>query len=137
MGLYLCIFDGDKEIDGVEVGPYEDFAAFRYAVARHVERGEAGIKCPILMMHSKSEGEWSPTEAAMLQVELSLISDRFAKLPPEPLVGAWKSEVAKMSGLRPVSLYDCFFDVDGKPLLTRLIGLAQLSQELRLPILFQ
>ena len=50
---------------------------------------------------------------------------------------AWKAEVAKMFGIKPANFSDCFFDVDGEPLVQRLIGLARLSQERNLPILFQ
>jgi hypothetical protein len=42
MGLYLCIFagdDGDEELDGVEVGGYDDFGEFRDLIARLIERG--------------------------------------------------------------------------------------------------
>lgn len=42
MGLYLCVFEGDDELDGVEVGSYADFGAFRSAVATHVEGGIEG-----------------------------------------------------------------------------------------------
>jgi len=35
------------------------------------------------------------------------------------------------------TLYDCFFDIDGEPLLERLINLTRLSQRRSLPILFQ
>ncbi|ESW89444.1 MULTISPECIES: Imm70 family immunity protein [unclassified Mesorhizobium] len=137
MGLYLAVFDGDEELDGVEVGSYADFETFRSKVATHVEQGVAGSRCPTLMVHSDSDGQWSPEEAALLQAELLLITDSFLKLPPEPLGDGWKPEVAQMFGLRPNSLYDCFFDVDGEPLLDRLIGLAQLSTQRNLPILFQ
>ena len=137
MGLYLCIFDGDDELDGVEVGSYADFGTFRSAVAKHVEGGVEGSRCPTLMLHSDCDGQWSPDEAAALQVDLTTIAERFMKLPPEPLEGDWKPEVAKTFGLRPGNLYDCFFDADGEPLLYRLMGLAQLSVERKLPIMFQ
>jgi len=137
MGLYLCIFDGDNELDGVEVGSYADFATFRSAVAAHVEGGVEGARCPTLMLHSDCDGEWSPEEVSILQAEITTITKRFMELPPDPLGDGWKSEVAKAFGLRPTNLYDCFFDVDGEPLLDRLMGLAQLSAERSLPIIFQ
>lgn len=136
MGLYLAVFDGDKELDGVEVGAYVDFAAFRDAVAAHLECGHAGSRFPTLIFHSDCDGEWSPDEAAALEVELQSIAQEFAELPPVALVG-WKAEVAKTFGLKAVSLGDCFFDVDGEPLLERLVGLARLSKGRKLPILFQ
>ena len=137
MGLYLCIFDGDDELDGVEVGSYTDFGAFRTAVETHVEGGVEGSLCPILMLHSDCDGDWSPEEAALLQTELTAITERFMQLPAESLEGDWKPGIARSVGLHPANLYDCYFDVDGEPLLDRLIGLAQLSVERNLPILFQ
>jgi hypothetical protein len=79
----------------------------------------------------------APEESALLQVELTVITQKFMELPPEPLGDGWKPEVAKNFGLHPSNLYDCFFDVDGEPLLDRLMGLAQLSVERNLPIVFQ
>ncbi len=136
MGLYLTVFDGDDELDGVEMGSYADFAFFRDAVVSNVEGGTAGARCPTLILHPDCDGEWMPVEAALLQTELGEIAREFSKLPPVSLDG-WKAEVAKMFGIKPNSLADCFFDVDGEPLLERLIGLAKLSQERKLPILFQ
>jgi hypothetical protein len=137
MGLYLAIFDGEDEVDGVEVGSYADFGTFRDAVIMHVENGEVGSQCPTLILHSDCDGEWSPSEAVSLQAELEVIAESFMRLPAEPLAEGWKPEIAKSFGLRPANLYDCFFDVDAEPLIERLIGLAQLSQDRNLPILFQ
>ena len=137
MGLYLAVFDGDDELDGVEVGSYADFGVFRSAVAKHLEGGVEGSRCPTLMLHSDCDGQWSPEEASLLQGELAAITESFMDLPPEPLGDGWKPEVAKTFGLRPGNLYDCFFDVDGEPLLDRLMGLAQFSVERNLPIVFQ
>ena len=137
MGLYLAIFDGEDEVDGVEVGSYADFGTFRDAVLAHVENGGLGSRCPTLNLHSDCDGEWSASEAASLRSELEVIAERFKELPPEPLDEGWKLEIAKSFGLRPANLYDCFFDVDAEPLIERLIELAQLSQDRDLPILFQ
>lgn len=137
MGLYLAVFDGEDEVDGVEVGSYADFAAFRLAVATHIEGGVEGSRCPTLMLHSDCDGQWSANEAVALRQELSVISEGFMRLPPEPLGDGWKAEVAKTLGLRPNNLYDCFFDVDGEPLIDRIMGLTQISVERNAPILFQ
>ena len=136
MGLYLVVFDDEIELDGVEVGTYSDFGAFRHAVA-NLEDGVPGSLFPTLLLHEDCDGQWTPHEAARLEGELQTISARFRELPPIPLDGTWKQEVAKTDGLQIESLYDCFFDVDGEPLLERLINLTKLSQARSLPILFQ
>jgi hypothetical protein len=138
MGLYLTVFEEDDEIDGVEVGSYGDFGRFREAVAVQLEGGIRGSKCPMLMLHSDCDGMWSPAEAIQLERELGMVSAIFRQLPPIPLeTGSWQSRVAQRCGLVLASLYDCFFDVNGQPLIERLIGLAKLSQARGLPILFQ
>lgn len=136
MGLYLCVFDGDEELDGVEVGAYADFGRLRDVVAG-VEDGPYGSRYPRLLLHSDSDGEWSAAECAELEVELRDISACLRKLPPRPFEAEWQQEVARSFGLSPQSLYDCFIDVDGEPLLERLIGLCQLAQRRSVPILFQ
>lgn len=137
MGLYLCIFDGDEEVFGVEVGFYADFGHLRDAVEQSLEGGEPGKRFPVLMLHSDCDGEWSPHDAARLAVELDEIERSFADLPPRPLESEWKLQVAKSLGLRPANLGECFFDVDGEPLLARLKALCKVSVERSLPILFQ
>ena len=136
MGLYLAIFDEDDELDGVEVGAYADFSIFRDSVVVNLEGGRAGSRFPTLILHSDCDGEWSPDAAAALETELQTITQEFSDLPPISLDG-WKADIAKTFGLRPKNLGDCFFDVDGEPLLERLLGLARLAQDRRLPILFQ
>jgi hypothetical protein len=137
MGLYLCIFEGDKEVDGVEVGPYADFDAFRNCVIQELEGGHAGSKFPTLILHADSDGQWSPAEVGKLEKELVAIGDEFHRRPPVPIESDWQKQVAKRVGLQIKNLHDCFFDVDGEPLLERLIDLAKLSQRCGLPILFQ
>lgn len=137
MGLYLAVFDGEGEVDGVEVGSYDDFGVFRDAVVVKLEDGQAGSKFPTLVLHSDCDGQWSPREAAALERELVEIDFRFRRLPPTPLNSDWKREAAKMFNIEPKCLSDCFFDVDGEPLLERLVGLTTLSQAKNLPILFQ
>ena len=138
MGLYLAIFDYDEnELDGVEVGLYADFKTFREAVAGSLENGVYGSRFPTLMLHTDCDGQWSPREAAALEKELKEIGARFRELPPIPLSSDWKNQVAETFSIQIQSLYDCFFDVDGEPLIDRLIGLSQLSQAKSLPILFQ
>jgi hypothetical protein len=137
MGLYLAVFDGGDELDGVEVGTYADFGAFRDAIVENLEDGAPGSRFPVLVLHSDCDGQWSSLEAVALEKELEAISARFRELPPIPLSADWQVEAARSFGIRPQSLYDCFFDVDGEPLLERLIGLVRLSQATSFTIFFQ
>jgi len=137
MGLYLAVFDGDEELDGVEVGSYDDFSWFRNTVVDLLESGVAGARFPTLILHSDCDGQWSRSEAAALEVELSEISQEFKALPSITYNSSWQCEAASMFGIKATNLHDCFFDVDGEPLLDRLISLARMSQDRNLPILFQ
>lgn len=137
MGLYLCVFDDDNEIDGVEVGSYSDFNFFREGVVAAIENNQAGSVCPTLINHIDCDGIWSPEESASLLLELDRVEEVFKSLPAVDYNSSWKAEVAKSFGISPQCLYDCFFDVDGESLIERLKGLANLSVERQLPILFQ
>lgn len=141
MGLYLCVFASDAdddELEGVDVGSYDDFHALRTTVAQRLEDGQWGSRFPLLMMHSDSDGEWSPHEAAGLQEELHEIERGFAELPPVAFsTGSWQSAVAKSTGLNPQSLAEGFIDVDGEPLLERLRELAAVAVAQGRPIAFQ
>ncbi len=46
MGLYLCVFDEDEELDGIDVGSYADYNIFRNAVVEMLEDGKPGSKYP-------------------------------------------------------------------------------------------
>ena len=137
MGLYLCVFDGDDELEGVEVGSYGDFGTFRDTVRDRLEQGVPGSRFPILMRHSDCDGMWSPADAELLRLELATIAQEFAIQPPMPLHDGWQKSVTRTLGLSPANLLDCFFDVDGEPLLERLQGLCLCSVQRELPILFQ
>lgn len=137
MGLYLCVFDGDEEVDGVEVGSYDDFGKFRDAVRALLEGGRAGSRFPMLMLHSDSDGCWSQKDAVALRDELRTISAEFRTLPPIKLSSGWQDAVAKRVGLSPENLYQCFFDVDGEPLIDRVIGLCDIAIDKDRSIIFQ
>jgi hypothetical protein len=137
MGLNLTVFACNQELDWVDIGLYEDFAVFRDAVSEQLEHSGLGTRFPTLMLHSDCDGHWTPKDAERLVVELTTIAGEFRSLPPIPLKSAWKQKVAKIIGIVPKDLYECFFDVDGEFLLERLIDLAQLSVKRNLPILFQ
>jgi Immunity protein 70 len=138
MGLYLCVFASTgEELDGVEVGSYADFDFFRDAVRAVVENGVNASSCPVLQNHSDCDGEWSSAEAALLKAELRRISDVMSNHPAIEHNSKWKNEVARTMGLNPHTLLECFFDVDGEPLVDRLIGLCQVSVDSGYPIVFQ
>jgi hypothetical protein len=142
MGLYLCVFAGpaggsDEELDGVEVGSYADFGAFREAVAGRLEPGGWGSRFPLLMGHDDADGEWSAGQAGELAEELRAIRAGFEALPPDGFGAPWQARLARDLGWQPASLAGCFLDVDGEPLLDRLIELAETAARAARPISFQ
>lgn len=137
MGLYLAIFENGEEIEGVDVGSYDDFGAFRDAVTNLLEVGAAGRRFPTLILHSDCDGMWNPEEAIRLKQELKTIRAEFSKLPPTAFPSSWQNEVAGSIGLRPENLAESFIDVDGECLLDRLVSLAEVAEERRQPIVFQ
>jgi len=116
MGLYLCIFDGEEELDGVDLGSYEDFGRFRDAVRDRVEDGKPGSRYPTLMCYSDGDDEWTPKEAQFLQQELNEISEAFCRMRPIEYWTDWQRQLATERALNPKNLYECFIDVDGEPL---------------------
>jgi len=137
MGLYLCVFEGDDEIDGVEVGPYADFGELRDYVVRELEGGQTGAKFPTFILHSDCDGEWSVDDAIKLLAEMEEIISSMKTRKPVPFISEWQRKAAKNNGLTPKNAYECFVDVDGEFVLMRLHNLVRLAVERRLPILFQ
>jgi hypothetical protein len=137
VGLYLCVFDGDEEVEGVEIGPYADFNGLRDYIVRELEQGQAGIKFPTLINHSDADGEWSVADCVKLSTELSEIVLMMKIKPPVPFVSEWQSAVAKSTGLVPKNACESFIDVDGELVLERLHHLVDVALQHQLPILFQ
>ncbi|EEF59770.1 Imm70 family immunity protein [Pedosphaera parvula] len=137
MSLYLCVFDEDDEIDGLDVGAYSDFAHFRNTIAQELEEGRPGTRFPTLMLHSDCDGEWKPDECLKLSRELEIIASELKQRPPREFHSEWQKGVVKKLGLTPLNLYDCFIDVDGEPILERLARLVETAKRRQLPILFQ
>jgi hypothetical protein len=137
MGLYLCIFDEDEEVDGVEVGLYSDFNALRGYVARELEGGNRGARFPTLMLHSDCDGEWSLADCEKLVPELREIIVKMQARPPVEFASDWQKHVARSVGLAPRSAFESFIDVDGQFVLERMLNLASVALERCLPILFQ
>jgi hypothetical protein len=138
MGLYLCVFDGNgEELEGVELGAYADFNFFRDAVKFGVENGVAGAICPLLQGHSDCDGEWTVEESKALLKELDAIEKSLSEIAPVEFNSDWKREIAKTHVLSPRNLLECFFDIDGEPLVFRLRQLAEASINSNQSILFQ
>lgn len=137
MSLYLCVFDGDHEVAGLEVGSYADFNALREAIARALEGGSAGARFPHLMLHSDCEGEWAVDACAHLRVELAAIAAELGVLPPLPFFGDWQKSVAEARTLKPGNASESFIDVDGEGVISRLQGLVETALAQGQPILFQ
>jgi len=136
MSLYLCVFRHDEELDGVEVGSYDDFERFRDA-ARALDR-RVLRRFGTLRTNVTPTTAWSPRAAARLASELTVLGEALRGVPARPFpAGSWQAEVARRRGWPPASLYDCFFDVAGEPLVERLLALCRLAVESRQPILFQ
>jgi hypothetical protein len=137
MGLYLCIFDGDDDINGVEIGRYADYNALRDYTIRELERGKAGTRFPTLVLHSDCDGEWSVADCQKLQVELDEIAVALKGRPAIAFSSDWQRAVAKSIGLKPLNAFESFIDVDGEFLLERLQNLVKDALARRLPVLFQ
>ena len=137
MGLYLCVFDDEEEISGVEVGAYADFTALRDYVTNVLEGGNAGSRFPTFIIHSDCDGEWSAYECRELLAELSAIAAEMKSQPPVPFSSDWQKKVAKSVGLTPTSAFESFVDVDGEFVLDRISHLATVAIQRNLPILFQ
>jgi len=137
MGLYLCVFNDDDELEGVEVGSYLDFNSFRSTVTELLEGGVAGSRFPTLIIHSDSDGEWAWAECESLRKELATIANELQQLPSIQFRVEWQQQVGSLLGLKPASLYESFIDVDGELLLDRLIQLCDVAIDRNRPILFQ
>jgi hypothetical protein len=137
MGLYLCIFDGDDELDGVELGLYADFGDMRDYILRELEGGKPGARFSVFSRHSDCDGEWSVAECERLHGELAQIALDLKARPPHPFVSHWQAKVARSIGLVPQNAFEAFLDVDGEPALERLQRLVDVARKRQLPILFQ
>jgi hypothetical protein len=137
MGLYFCIFDGDEDVDGIDVGSYADFGSLRDYVARELEHGKTGSSFPTFMLHSDGDGEWSVADCEKLQKEIAEIASALKIRSPIGFMSDWQRGLAKSIGLNPKNAFEAFIDVDGEFLLERLQGLVENALTLGLPILFQ
>jgi hypothetical protein len=130
MSLYLCVFDGDQEMEGVEVGPYSDYNSLRSYVVKNLEGGAAGSVYPTFVLHSDCDGTWSTDECVRLRAELGSIHAGMRELPPASPAGG-------QPGSHPRCALDSFTDVDGQVLIERLQALVEVAIQRGRPILFQ
>ena|ERR1700733_3650694 len=137
MGLYLCIFDGDEDVDGVEVGSYGDFNYLRDYIVRELEDGKAGSRFPVFILHSDCDGEWSSSDCEKLKHELKEIMTTLRQHPTIRFASEWQKPVADSVGLNPKNAFESFMDVDGEFLLERLHSLTENAVKRQQAILFQ
>ncbi|NVJ27175.1 hypothetical protein HUW62_38770 [Myxococcus sp. AM011] len=137
MGLYLCVFEGDEELEGVEVGSYGDFGTLRDYVTHELEAGKLGSRFPTFIVHSDCDGEWSASQCERLRDELMEIAMELKTRPAVGFSSEWQRTVAKSVGLVPRNAFESFIDVDGEFLIERLRGLAEFAYRYQSPILFQ
>ncbi len=139
MGLYLCVFasdDSDDDVDGIEVGTYDDFGDFRNEVHRLLEAGDDwGARFPTLLQHSDSDGLWTVEECRTLRDELTTIRTELAAVHAPAYTG-WQVDAAAYAGHSPANLAEYFIDVDGEILLDRLSELARVAIDAGRPITF-
>ncbi len=137
MSLYLCVFVSGAEAGGVDAGSYSDFNRLRQYIALHLENGMPGSRYPSLILHSDCEGEWRTEDCAALRDELALAIEAMRERPAPGFPPGWQASLAQTLRLAPRNALESFIDVDGEPLLLRLLGLAETALLAGEPILFQ
>lgn len=111
MSLYLCAFDGNEELAGVDVGSYETFGEFRKACSQLVWMGITRGELPLLLDHDDGDGEWSVADLPTLRHELERLQGKPAA--------------------------ERFTDTEGEPLVDAMLGLVALAEQRGVPVLFQ
>lgn len=124
MSLYLCVFQGDREVAGVEAGSYADFNALRSYVVNELENAVAGSRFPVFILHSDSDGEWPLKDCAGLRDELATVIEAMKNRPALRFPG-------------PRNALESFVDIEGQPLPESLHRLAEMALICGQPILFQ
>jgi len=137
VGLYLCIYEGDDDIDGVEVGPYSDFGRLRDYIVRELEGRRAGSRFPTFILHSDCDGEWSVAECGKLRIELTQMRLAMHARPPVSFISEWQRNVAQSLGQSPKNAFESFIDVNGDFILERIQQLVDVAIDRQLPISFQ
>ena len=126
MGVRLSVRDGGGELGAVETATEDDFMYFRDSVTAALEPNGYGTRFPTFMQ--KFFSSWEAGEVAALERELKELHAAMRQLPPNPADGNWSSKLAG-SGRGPETLAEVFVDIDGAPLVERLIALAALARK--------
>ncbi|MFG0251629.1 MAG: Imm70 family immunity protein [Phycisphaerales bacterium JB038] len=140
MSLCIALFEDDlvdQEIDGLEWGGCDDFEAFRARVADELLEGDWRRGFPVLLTVVDNSAGWPADHVADLAVELRAIAEAFDALPSElhdP--ESWQASVLAQLGREPSSLREFFIDVDGQPVIDRLLELAEQAATLDRPLSF-
>ncbi|MGD1031003.1 MAG: Imm70 family immunity protein [Opitutaceae bacterium] len=137
MSLYLCVFVSGAEAEGIDAGSYSDFNRLRHYIVGALEDGKTGARFPNLILHSDCDGVWSPKDCTGLRDELAQIIDFMRERPAERFPPGWQDALARMLRLEPRNALESFIDVDGAPLLLRLLDLVEIALSAGEPILFQ
>lgn len=77
MSLYLCIFIDTIEAQGLDMGSYSEFNAFRTKLLQVKAYSRTPYSLKTLLYHSDCEGEWTPKECKKLIFELNYVRDLF------------------------------------------------------------
>jgi len=96
MGLYLCIFDGDEDVDGVDVGAYADHNALRDYIVCELEAGEAESRFPTFIAWQETVAKsigLDPQNAfeSFIDVDGEFLLERLQSLVKNALAGGCQS----------------------------------------------
>lgn len=89
------------------------------------------------MNHPDSDGVWPVKDLPGLESELSEIEAGLERLPSQPFLAGWPRRTAQELSPGAMNLGESFIDVDGEPLVARLLSLVRTALTENLPIWFQ
>jgi hypothetical protein len=131
MTIRLYVANDAGELDAVQTATEDDFMFFRDSVHLALEDGKFASRFPVFFKTFYSD--WAREDVRELERELREIHAAFRQLPPNPPDVHWRRRL-RHSGRSPASLAEVFVDVNGSPLIERLIALARIARKARLPM---